>query len=52
VNFDIVLGLLLTALALGFITVLVLWSRRTIERIADTRLSSAREIVRELSNGS
>ena len=45
---DTILGCVVIVAALGFITYLVLWSRRTIDRIAESGLRTAREIVREL----
>gem|GEM_PF-626865 len=45
---DAILGWMLVAGALSLITYLVLWSRRTINRIAERGLRSARQIVKEL----
>jgi uncharacterized membrane protein YccC len=45
---DTILGCVVVVAALGLITYLVLWSRRTIDRIAKSGLRTAREIVREL----
>ena len=46
---DALLGCLVTAGALGLLTVLVLWSRRTIDRIARGGFGSVREIERKRS---
>ena len=43
-----VLGRVVLGCALGLTTGLILWSRRTIDRIADSKSRSAREILREL----
>ena len=48
---DIILGGIIIFLGLGFITYLTIWSRRTIERIANKKLNSIREIIKELHNG-
>jgi len=48
---EIVAGCLILALALGVLTYLVFWSRRTIERIARRGCGSARRIVKELDRG-
>ena len=45
---EAIVGCVLIALALGTITCLVLWSRRTINRIAESKAHSAREIIRDL----
>jgi len=49
-NTTILVGCILVAAALVVMVLLVLWSRRTINRIARERLHSARDIVRELNN--
>ena len=46
---DLWVGLVVIATALSLLTVLVFWSRRTIERIARTKSRSAREITKDLS---
>ena len=46
-----VVGCVLIVAALGLLTYLVLWSRRTIDRIAGSDGRSAREIDRELRRG-
>lgn len=45
---DVWIGLVVIAVALGVLTVLVFWSRRTIERIARSKSRSAREITKDL----
>jgi hypothetical protein len=47
---DTILGLVLVVLALLAIGGLVAWSRWTINRIADKKLESARDIIRDLRN--
>ena len=51
-SLDALIGIGLVVLALAVVTVLTLWSRRTIHRIAEGRLGSARRIVRALRNES
>ena len=46
---DAIIGSVLVVLALAIITALVMWSRKTINLIADKNLKSARDITRELS---
>jgi len=46
---DAIIGVLITFFALGFMTYIVLWSRRTIERIHRKKLGSAREILKDLN---
>ena len=48
---DLTIGLVLTAVSLGLLVSLVLWSRRTIERIARGQSRSAREITKDLRRG-
>jgi len=48
---DALIGCVIIAGSLAVLTYLVLWSRRAIDRIADSSSSSAREIVKELSRG-
>jgi len=50
-TFDIVMGITLTALALGAVAFLTGWSRRVIERIYAGSSSSLREIKKEIDNG-
>jgi hypothetical protein len=45
---DAVIGSLLIFFSLGFILYIVLWSRRTIERIKKKKLQSAREIIHDI----
>lgn len=45
-----IVGCLIVGAALGLSTFLVLWSRRTIERIAKKGLNSAREIEKDLND--
>lgn len=45
---DVWVGLAVIATALLLLTLLVFWSRRTIERIARTQSRSAREISKDL----
>ena len=47
---DAVLGIIITALALGFITYLTFWSKVTIERIDKKNLGSVREILKDLND--
>ena len=49
-TFDIVVGIALTALALGAVAFLTGWSRRVIERIHAGSSSSLREIKKEIGN--
>ena len=46
---EVLIGFAVVAGALGLIVYLVVWSRRTIERIARKRLGSAREILRDIN---
>lgn len=48
---DAVLGCLVLVATLVAITALVIWSRMSIDRIAEKNLRSVREIVRGLGNG-
>lgn len=48
---DTILGIILTAGALGIITYLTFWSKRAIELIEKKHLNSAREILKDLHNG-
>jgi hypothetical protein len=49
-DFDTVVGVILVVASLVAIGALVCWSRRTINRIADKKLESARDIIRDLRN--
>ncbi len=51
VDLDTVLGVVLVLAALCAIGGLVWWSRWSIDRIADRKLGSARDIIRDFSNG-
>jgi len=48
-NYEALIGCAVSALALGIITGLVLWSRRTMNLIRKKNLGSARAIVHELN---
>ena len=48
---DVYIGCILVAFALTSVTALILWSRRTIERIARKGYRSARETAKDLQNG-
>ena len=50
-TFDILVGIVLTGLALGVVVSLTLWSRRIIERIHARSPSSLREIQKDIING-
>ena len=50
-TFDILMGIVLTALALGVVVLLTLWSRRIIERIHARSPGSLREIQKDIING-
>ncbi|MBD3288178.1 hypothetical protein GF337_05185 [candidate division KSB1 bacterium] len=50
-DLNIVLGLIVFAVAYGFLLFFILWSRRTIELIDDRKLTSLREIIEELRRG-
>ena len=45
---DIFIGCIVLVIALGFITYLTLWSRKTITFIAQKKLRATREILKEL----
>ena len=47
---DVLIGCVVTTCALGVLTLLVLWSRRTIDRIADRGFGSVRQIRRKLDD--
>ena len=47
---DTILGCILLACALGFITYLTFWSRKTIEFIARKKSRSTREILKKLND--
>ena len=48
---EVVIGFAVVAGALGVIVYLVLWSQRSIDRIARRRLGSAREILKDRNGG-
>jgi len=48
---DVIIGGLITFFALGFMTYIVFWSLKIIERIHRKKLSSAREIIEDLNEG-
>ncbi|MBN1457220.1 MAG: hypothetical protein JW912_05155 [Sedimentisphaerales bacterium] len=48
---DIVIGIVLISAALAFLGALTFVARRTIERIASEGFRTARETLRDLSNG-
>ena len=50
-TFDILLGIILTAISLFAVVFLTMWSRRIIERIHARPPSSLREIQKETING-
>jgi hypothetical protein len=50
-NLNTIIGCIVIAAGIGFITYLVVWSRKTIQHIADKDLSSAREIMGAIRNG-
>jgi hypothetical protein len=50
-TFDTVIGVGLTAIALGAVVLLTLWSRRIIERIHNHSPGSLRKIQKDIING-
>ena len=50
-TFDVLLGIILTAISLCAVVFLTIWSRRIIERIHARQPSSLREIQKEIING-
>ena len=50
-NSDVLLGCLIVAAALGLCAGLVVWARRSIDRIARRGYRTAREILRERDGG-
>ena len=50
-SMDVVIGVVLLVAALTVLTVFTAWSRRIINRIAAKRLGSARDIVKDMTNG-
>ncbi len=51
-DFETIVGIILTAFALGAVAFLTLWSRNIIERINTRSPGSLREIQKEIINGS
>jgi len=51
-DFEIIVGIILTVLALGAVAFLTLWCRKIIERINTHSPASLREIQKEIINGS
>ncbi|MEA1964829.1 MAG: hypothetical protein U9O41_06855 [Candidatus Aerophobetes bacterium] len=47
---NIIIGIILTVLALSAVVILTLWSRRIIERIRSRSPKTLREIKREIDN--
>ena len=47
---DMIIGVIVAVAALALVIYLTLWSRRTIDRIANGSARSAREIARELDS--
>lgn len=45
---DLIIGSMIILLSLVFILYIVLWSRKTIERIRAKKLKSAREIIQDI----
>ena len=50
-DLNAVIGAAVIAAGIGFMTYLVLWSRKTIQKIAEKDLNSAREIIGDFRNG-
>jgi hypothetical protein len=50
-DFDTTLGIILITGGIIFLTLVVVWSRRTIETISKKKLRSIREILNEIKNG-
>jgi len=51
-NAEAAIGSLIVVAALAVLLVLVVWSRRAINRIAERDLKSVRDIVKDFQNGS
>jgi len=45
---DLILGMVIICLSLSFILFIVLWGRKTIERIREKKQQSAREIIQDI----
>ena len=50
-DLNFLIGIIIVVLAYGFLLYLVLRSRRTIESIAELKLISLRDIIKELRHG-
>jgi heme exporter protein D len=50
-DIDIIIGIVLTTTALAVLLVLTFWSRRIINSIARTGCRTARQTLKELTNG-
>jgi hypothetical protein len=50
-DLNIIIGIILTVMALGAVVILTLWSRRIIERIHARSPGSLREIQKDIING-
>lgn len=48
---NVIFGTIIIGAALGVITYLTFWSRKTIERIAKKNLGSVREILKDIQDG-
>jgi len=48
---NLLLGIIVFCLAYGFIIYLIVWSRKTIERISRLNLGSLRQILETLRHG-
>lgn len=46
---DVIIGSIVVIISLGFITCMVFWSRKTIEKIKRKKLRSAREIIKGMN---
>lgn len=45
---DLILGIAIIFSSLAFILIIVLWGRKTIERIREKKQQSAREIIQDI----
>ena len=50
-NLNVIIGVVVIICGIGFMTYLVVWSRKTIQKITDKDLNSAREIIGDVRNG-
>jgi len=46
---DVIIGSIVVIVSLGFITYIVFWSRKSIEKIKRKKLHSAREIIKGMN---